>query len=74
MLKRKKNYGWLKLTFQTRIQLCAKVHKFGENHHFISGVIFTPEVRMEHVDRHWKAYLVGNKGDSPEFECGAAKY
>ena len=29
---------------------------------------------MEHVDKHWKAYLAGNKGESPEFECGAKKY
>ena len=48
--------------------------KIGESHHVRSGVVFTPEVRMKHVDRHWKAYPVGNKGESPEFECGAAKY
>ena len=40
---------------------------------FRSGVVFTPEVGMEHVNRHWKAYLVGNKGKSPESEHGAAK-
>ena len=72
-LKRKKNYRCLKLAFQTRIQLCVKVRKFGGNGHFRSGVIFTPEVRMEHVDRHWKAYPAGNKGESPEFECRAKK-
>ena len=44
------------------------VCKFGENRHFRSGVIFTPEVRMEHVGRHWKAYPVGNTGGSLEFE------
>ena len=38
-----------------------------------SGVAFTSEVGMKHVDRHWKDYLVGNKGKSPEFEHGAAK-
>ena len=38
------------------------------------GVVFTPEVRMKHVDRRWKAYPVSKKGESPEFECGAAKY
>ena len=39
-----------------------------------SGVVFTSEVGMKHVDRHWKAYPVGNKGKSLEFECSAAKY
>ena len=38
------------------------------------GVVFTPEVRMKHVDRHWKAYPTGNKEESPEFKCGATKY
>ena len=54
-LKMKKNSRWLKLAFQTRIQLCVKAHKFRENRHFRSGVIFTPEVRMEHGDRRRKA-------------------
>ena len=27
---------------------------------------------MKHVDRSWKDYPVGNKGESPEFECEAA--
>ena len=48
--------------------------KIDENHHVRSGVVFTPEVRMKHVDRCWKAYPTGNKGESPEFECGEAKY
>ena len=47
---------------------CVKVQKFGENCHFRSGVIFTPEVRMEHVDRHWKAYPTENSGESLESE------
>ena len=42
-------------------------------HHSRSGVAFTPEVRMKHVDRIWKAYTVGNKGKSPESKYGAAK-
>ena len=71
-LKRKKNSRWLKLASQTKIQLCV-LPKFDENHHVRSGVVFTPEVRMKHVDRHWKAYPVGNKEESPEFEGGAAK-
>ena len=25
-------------------------------------MVLTSEIRMKHVDRHWKAYLVGNKG------------
>ena len=45
----------------------CKNTRFGENHHF-SSVIFTPEVKMEHGDRRWKAYPIGNKGESPEFE------
>ena len=56
------------------MQLCVKMQRFGENHHFRSGVVFTPEVRMKHVDRRWKCYLAGNKGKSLESECGAAKY
>ena len=48
--------------------------KIEENHHFRSGVVFTPEFRMKNVDRRWKAYLGGNKEESPEFECGVAKY
>ena len=48
--------------------------KFDENHHVISGVVFTLEVRMRHVDRRWKDYPSGNKGESLEFECGAEKY
>ena len=70
---KRKNSRWLKLAFQSKIQLCV-LPKFGENHHFRSGVVFTPEVRMEHGDRRWKAYPVGNKEESPNFECGAAKY
>ena len=46
--------------------------KFDENHHFRSGVVFTPEVRMKHVDRRWKAYPAGNKGKSSESEYGVA--
>ena len=46
---------------------------FGTKHHFLSGVVFTPEVRMKHVDRHWEAYPTGNKGKSPESESGVAK-
>ena len=63
----------LKLAFQTKIQLCV-LPKIGESNHFRSGVVFTPEVRMKHVDRSWKAYPAGNKGESPKFECRVAKY
>ena len=59
----------MKLAFRTKIQLCV-LPKFDENHHVRSGVVFTPEVRMKHVDRRWKAYLAGNKEKSPESECG----
>ena len=69
-LKRKKTPRWLKLAFQTKIQLCV-LPKIGENHHFRSGVVFTPKVRMKHVDRRWKSYLAGNKGKSPKSEYGA---
>ena len=72
-LKRKKNSRWLKLAIQTKILLCV-FPKFDENHHDRIGVVFTPEVRMRHVDRRWKAYPTRNKGESPEFEYGAAKY
>ena len=36
-----------------------------------SGVVFTPEVRMKHVDRRRKYYPEGNTGKSPESKCGA---
>ena len=71
--EKEENYRRLRLAFQTKIQLCV-LPKFGENHQFRSGVGFTPELRMKHMDRHWKAYLAGNKGESLYFECGAAKY
>ena len=48
--------------------------KFGETHYFRSGMVYTPEVRMKHVDRRWKAYPTGNKGESPKSECRAAKF
>ena len=51
------------LAFKTKIQLCV-FPKIGENLPFRSGVVFTPEIRMKHVDRHWKAYLTRNKGES----------
>ena len=41
---------------------------------FRSGVVFTPKVKMKYVDRHWKFYPAGNKGESPEFECIAVRY
>ena len=72
-LKRKKNSRWLKLAIQTKIQLCV-LPKFDENHHVRSGVVFTLEVKMKHVDRHWKAYPAGKKGESLEFECDVANY
>ena len=72
-MKMRRNSRWLKLAIQTKIQLCV-FPKFDENHHFRSGVVFTPEVRMKDGDRHWKAYPERNKEESPEFECGAAKY
>ena len=72
-MKERRNSRRIKLAFHTKIQLCV-LPKFDENHHFRSGVVFTPEVRMKHVDRHWKAYPAGNKEESPEFECDATKY
>ena len=38
------------------------------------GVVFTSEIGMTRVNRRWKAYPARNKGESPEFECGATKY
>ena len=72
-VEREQNSRWLKLTIQTKIQLSV-LPKFNECHHFRSGVVFTPEVRMKHVDRRWKAYLAWNKEESPEFECEVEKY
>ena len=70
--ERKENSRWLKLTIQTKTQLSV-LPKFDECHHFRSSVVFTPEVRMKHVDRCWKSYPVGNKGESPKSKCGVAK-
>ena len=69
--ERKENSRWLKLTIQTKTQLSV-FPKFDECRHFRSGVVFTPKVRMKHVDRCWKAYPAGNKGKSPESKCGVA--
>ena len=56
------------------MQWCVKMQIFGGSLHFFrSGVVFTSEVGMKHVDRHWKAYPVGNKGKSSESEHEAAK-
>ena len=60
------------MAIQTKIQLCV-LPKFDENHHVISGVAFTPEVRMKHVDRRWKAYPVGNKGGIPRVQMWCYK-
>ena len=57
-----------KVGTQTKIQLCVKMQRFGENRHFRSSVIFTPKVRMEHGDRRWKTYPTENNGEPPEFE------
>ena len=56
------------------MQLCVKCKDLVKVFILRSGVGFTSEVRMKHVDRHWKAYLAGNKGKSPEFEYGAVTY
>ena len=50
---------WMKLA--TKIQLCVKCKDLVKVFLFRSGVVSTPEVGMKHVDRHWKAYPVGNK-------------
>ena len=55
------------------MQLCGKCKDLVKVFILRSGVVFTSEVGMKHVDRNWKAYLVGNKGKSPEYEYGVAK-
>ena len=70
--EREENSRWLKLTIQTKIQLSV-LPKFAECHHFRSGVVFTPEVRMKHVDRRRKSFPARNKGESPKSEYGAEK-
>ena len=47
---------------QSKMQLCVKCRYLVKIFIFRSGVVFTPEVRMKHVDRRWKSYPVGNKG------------
>ena len=58
---------------QSKMQLCVKCRDLVKIFISRSGVVFTPKVRMKHVDRRWKAYPVGNKGKSPESEHGVAK-
>ena len=53
-----------KVGTQSKMQLCVKCRDLVKIFIFRSGVVFTPEVRMKHVDRHWKAYPIGNKGKS----------
>ena len=53
------------------MQLCVKCKDLVKVLIFRSGVVFTPEVRMKHVDRHRKVYPARNKGDSLESEYGA---
>ena len=62
---------WLKLA--TKMQLCVKCKDLVKTLILRSGVVFTPEIGMKHVDRRWKAYPVGNKDKWPESEHGAAK-
>ena len=74
------NFGCFSVDFQvaefgtqSKIQLCVKCRDLVKIFILRSGVVFTPDVRMKHVDRRWKAYPVGNKGKSPEYEHGASK-
>ena len=46
---------------QSKMQLCVKCRDLVKIFIFRSGVVFTPEVGMKHVDRCWKSYPVGNK-------------
>ena len=55
------------------MQLCVKCQDLVNIFIFRSGVVFTPGVGMKHVDRHWKAYPVGNKDNGLEFEHEATK-
>ena len=58
---------------QSKMQLCVKCRDLVKIFIFRSGVVFTLEVGMKHVDRSWKAYPVGNKGKSLESEHEATK-
>ena len=55
------------------MQLCVKCKDLVKIFIFRSGMVFTREVGMEHVDRHWKAYPVGNKDKTPESKHEVAK-
>ena len=59
---------------QSKMQLCVKCKDLVKIFIFRSGVVFTPKVGMKHVDRRWKAYLVGNNDKWPESKHEAAKY
>ena len=75
-----RDFQWFSVDFQvaedgtqSKMQLCVKCKDLVKVLILRSGVVFTFEVGMEHVDRRWKAYLVGNRGKSPKSEHGAAK-
>ena len=62
-----------KVDTQSKMQLCVKCRDLVKIFISRSGVVFTPKVRMKHVDRRCKAYPVGNKEKSPESKHGVAK-
>ena len=52
---------WLKLAFQTKMQMCVKCKGLLKVFILRSGVVFTSEVGMTHVNRRWKAYPARNE-------------
>ena len=58
---------------QSKMQLCIRCKDLVKIFIFRSGVVFTPEVGMKHMDRRWKAYPVGNRGKPPESKHGETK-
>ena len=58
---------------QSKKQWFVKMQRLVKVFILRNSVVSTPEVGMEHVNKCWKAYPVGNKGKSPESEHEEAK-
>ena len=55
------------------MQLCVKCKDLVKIFILGSGVVFTSEIGMTRVNRHWKAYPMGDKDKSTESKHGVAK-
>ena len=66
-------WSWLKMAPSPKCSGVIKMQDLVEALILRSGVVFTSEVGMIHVNRRWKAYLARNKDKWPESEHEEAK-